>query len=291
MLQRCSNPVVAVTIPNDVYLTYSIFILTSAMRITSFPLNLRSESPSSQLKIAPAPYKKTDEKSPWLTPAEGPTTYVSLLRDEPYVPAPVLTHSSGLPSNPKLFLPPSINKDAEFVLTPDTLRYIGTTVKEFTDQIHDIHLAVRAAEARVLLQRSELTRIVGKCREMESLVERLKGPTKAACEARFEKVQNEQKVLLARMDRMLQGLMEQASPELSEHETKWFEELKRMKAEITGSGKYDEGSLAARTRLVCLPLILVSNSPVYVVRAAGKRICTVEARPKRILRTRKEKKG
>jgi nucleoporin NUP82 len=49
---------------------------------------------------------------------------------------------------------------------------------------------------------------------------------------------------------MLRGLMDKASPELSEYETRWFEELKRMKGEIGGAGRYDEGSLVARTRMV-----------------------------------------
>jgi nucleoporin NUP82 len=49
---------------------------------------------------------------------------------------------------------------------------------------------------------------------------------------------------------MLRGLMDRASPDLSEYETKWFGELKRMQNEIVGAGRYDEGSLAARARLV-----------------------------------------
>jgi nucleoporin NUP82 len=82
---------------------------------------------------------------------------------------------------------------------------------------------------------------------------------RTASEARWERIQAEQKVLLRRLDRMLQGLMEKASPELSEHETKWFEELKRMKEEISGSGRYDEGSLVARTRLVWLSISLTNQ--------------------------------
>jgi nucleoporin NUP82 len=148
--------------------------------------------------------------------------------------------------------------NADFKLTPDTLRYIGTTVAELSSQIHEIQLAVRAAETRSMLQRQELARVFAKCREMQAAVERLKGPQRIASEARWETIQTEQKVLLRRLDRMLQALMEKASPELSEHETKWFEELKRMKEEISGSGRYDEGSLAARTRLVCL-LISFNN--------------------------------
>ena len=103
-----------------------------------------------------------------------------------------------------------------------------------------------------MLQRQELARVSTKCREMQAIIERLKGPGRVASEAHLGKIQDSQKVLLRRLDQMLQGMMEKASPELSEHETRWFEELKRIKEEISGSGRYDEGSLVARTRLVCL---------------------------------------
>jgi nucleoporin NUP82 len=188
-------------------------------------------------------------QSTWLTPLEGPSTYMSLLGTEPYKPPPILSRPSGLPSNARLSLP-SGSKSAEFMLTPDTLRYIGTTVAEFTSQIHEIQLAHRAAEARATLQKHELTRMSDKCRGIETVVEALKGPKRAANEERFDRVESEQKSLLGRLDRLLQVLMEKASPELSEHETKWFEELKRMKDDITGSGRYDDASLIARTRLV-----------------------------------------
>lgn len=107
-----------------------------------------------------------------------------------------------------------------------------------------------------MLQRSELARMSSKCRDMESVIEDLKGPAGMTSRARFEAVQSVQKVLLGRMDRMLQELMERASPGLSEHETKWFEELNRMKGEISGEGRYDEGSLTARIRLVRYDRIL-----------------------------------
>ncbi|KAF9469037.1 hypothetical protein BDZ94DRAFT_1182915 [Collybia nuda] len=249
--RRCSNPVVAITIPNDVYLTYSIFILTSAMKITSIPLNLRSESPRPQPK--PLPSDDVNHSSLlqniWLTPLDGPSTYVSLLGTEHYKPPSILSHPSGLPSNPRLSLP-SASKATDFMLTPDTLRYIGKTVADFTTQIYEIQLAHRAAEARAMLQKNELTRLSSKCREIETLVEALKGPKRTTNEARFGRIQNTQKNLLGRLDRTLQGLMEKASPELSEHETKWFEELKRMKDDITGSGRYDDTSLVARTRML-----------------------------------------
>lgn len=223
------------------------------MRITVFPLNLRSESPRSRPVAledgvdVPPPLGK----SQWLTPVEGQSTYVSLLGGEPYKPPPLLASSSGFFPIPKLSLPPSPSDSKGFTLTPDTLRYIATTVAQITGHIHETHLAYRAADLRASLQKQELVRLSGKCKEMETAIQKLKGVTKDATEARIKTIEDRQKTLLARLDRMLQSLMEKASPDLSEHETKWFEELKRMKEDIIGAGRYDEGSLVARTRLVC----------------------------------------
>lgn len=242
---RTSSPVIAFTIPNDVYLTYSIFILTSTMRITTIPLNIRSEPLG--LKIyGSGPPSKVDI-SPWLTPVPGLPIYVSLLGTKPYE-LPIL-NPAGLPTNPKLSLPTS-SGSKDFLLTPDTLRFIGKTVSQITLQTGEIILAYNAATSRLMLQKSELARLVAKCKDMEFLVERLKGYSKNVMEERIPKVQEEQKRLLGRYDRLLQALMAKASPELSEYETKWFEELKRMKQQILGSGKYDEDSLVMRMKMV-----------------------------------------
>ncbi|KAJ7283796.1 hypothetical protein C8J57DRAFT_1171692 [Mycena rebaudengoi] len=257
--RRCSNPVIAVAVPNDVYLTYSIFILTSAMRITTFPLNLRSDSPLSRAKSQSSslpqdpPTKKSP--SPWLVPRDGPPPYVSLLTADPYTPPECLTRaSSGLPTNPRLSLPPSPAKNSsntsEFSLTPDVLRFLGTKVGALSAQLAAVQLAHRAAEARAGLQAAELARLVGKCAEVQGTIGVLRARRGPEAEARFARVREAQKGLHGRLERMLRGLMDKASPELSEYETRWFEELKRMKGEIGGAGRYDEGSLVARTRML-----------------------------------------
>lgn len=218
------------------------------MRITSFTLNLRSELPSPQ-KIVPNDDKRVSEESLVLT--ASPLGYISLLGNEPFSPASVLSRPMGLPSNPRLLVPGSRNSNnSEFVLTPDTLRYFGKTVEHFTSQIRDIRLAHTASEVRSALQTQELIRQQDIFDEMIELIERLKGSRYNASQEKIKRIQTVQKVLLARLDRILQSLMEKASPELSENETKWFEELKRLKQEVTGAGRYDEGSLVARTKLV-----------------------------------------
>ena len=220
------------------------------MRITSFSLSLRTEfQPLSPQKLLS---NGNDEGSQgWLIPAEGPPAYLSLLGNEPYTPPALFSRPLGLPSNPRLAVPgqPGSGK-SEFVLTPDTLRYLGKTVEHFSSQIRDILVTLKNAGLRSELQKQEFRRQQDKCGEMMKLVEKLKGSHHDAFQGKLKRIQDEQKVLLARLDRILQSLMEKASPELSEHETRWFEELKRLKEEVAGAGRYDEGSLVARARLV-----------------------------------------
>jgi len=251
---RCSNPIVGVVIPNDVYLTYSIFILTSMMRITSFPLTVTSELSRPELSKVEENVPALAEKTKWLVHASGPSDYVSILGNEPYKPPTLVSSPIGLPSFPKLSLPGSPSGTQEFVLTPDTLRFIAKTVGQISTQVREIHIAYRQVVTRTSLQKDELTAQAKKCGEMEKRIEELKGPLRQDAQTRFNKIQDEQKILLARLDRLLQALMKQALPELSEQETKWFEELKRMKQDILGAGRYDEDSLVARTRMVSMYL-------------------------------------
>lgn len=85
---------------------------------------------------------------------------------------------------------------------------------------------------------------------MVDLVTGLKGVRKERLEARQASILSTQKELLGRMERILRGLLLKASPELTEPEKKWFDELNRMKSEVLGSGKWDERSLVKRTRLM-----------------------------------------
>lgn len=136
------------------------------------------------------------------------------------------------------------------MLTPDSLRYFATTVQGLSNQIHEVILAQRGAEARAGLQKEEYAQMQKKCREMTTLMADIRVRRHSEVLARVERVKEAQKALMARSDRVLQALVNKASPELSEHETRWFEELRRMKDEVAGAGRYDEGSLAARSKLV-----------------------------------------
>lgn len=247
--RRCSNPIVAISVPNDVYLSYSILILTSVFRFTSFPLNLRTDLSLSRTAPDPIDKNQTPETEDFLAPIEGPSAYISLLGSEPFVPPPSLSRPSGLPSNPRIAVG-TPNTKTEFVLTPETLRYLGSTIESLTSQIHEIILAYKATEVRAELQAKEFERQQQKCSAMLDLIEQLGASRNNEVTERLERIREAYRALASRLDHRLQTLMQQASPKLSEYETKWFEELRRMKAEIAGAGRYDEQSLAARTSLL-----------------------------------------
>lgn len=218
-------------------------------------MNLRSDSPISRPQDLLVISNGNDR---FLTPLEGPPPYISLLSSESFIPASILSRPSGLPSNPRLAIGSPTSKQ-EFVLTPDSLRYFATTVQHLTNQIHEILIAGRAAEARADLQKKEFLQQQTECRKMMELMADLKGRRVTEVTSRAEKVRNMQKKLAARSDRILQALVDKASPGLSEHETKWFDELKRMKEDVNGAGRYDEGSLSARSKLVSRRNNFVSN--------------------------------
>lgn len=126
-----------------------------------------------------------------------------------------------------------------------------------TTHIRSVLVAHKVVEDRVELQKVEFARIQAKCGEMLRLIGQLKervndiqGVQEEGRAGRVERLKGKHKELMGRSDRLLQALMNGASPELSECETKWFGELGRMKAEVSGAGKFDEGSLKARVGLV-----------------------------------------
>ena len=224
------------------------------MRIVSVPLNMRAEPNSCESKVLRLEdTNSSTDKSKWLSCVDGPSSHESILVAEPFIPPSLTGRLSELSNSPKTLLPQVPSGSKELTLTPDTLRFLGTSVAQITSQSREVILACQVITRRMYLQQYELPRLTKKCHEMESILEKIQGPGRASTEDRLAKVQEEQKLLLARLDRLLQSLMEKASPELSEHEAKWFEELKRMKESVLGRGKYDEDSLVCRTRLVSVP--------------------------------------
>ena len=256
---RSSNPVVSLAIPNDVYLSYSIFMLTSTMRVVVLPLTPQTDvslvhkskriptTPEKALSIAPKGQLPPTFTPPSTTTVDKPKAWLSSSEFDPYTVPPIFSQPLGLPTNPRLALPASQSK-SEFVLTPETMRYLGQTVEHLRAQIDSVKYANAMAEAQVQIQTSEFHRQVRQVQQVLVMLELSRTKRYSAWKERVERVRKTQDELLERLDGMLRVYMRNVAPELSEQETKWFEELKRMKAEVLGQGRYDEQSLRARTK-------------------------------------------
>lgn len=139
---------------------------------------------------------------------------------------------------------------AEILLTPETLRYITSVGEKLLNEIYDAQKNYRELQIRIELQRQEYEHLQITARNIVNSLAQLNGPRKAAFQSRLKQVQENQVSLLGRMDKVLQALINKASPELNDHETRWFEELQRMKGQVLGAGRFDSGSLKYRIQQV-----------------------------------------
>ena len=220
------------------------------MRVVSFSLNMRSDLP---LKDG---HKSNVTVDRLYKPAEEPPAYISLLGTEGWKP-PSTLFSTGLPATPRLATPGS----KELRVTPDTLRFFSGKVDEFVTRIHGVESAYRQVNGRIDLQHEELNRQVTKINEIGMLLGELRGARQDRIEARTRAMQAGQQALIARLDRVLAELTKRANPTLSDNETKWFDELGRIREQVLGAGRYDEESLKARVQAVR------SDSFIFLARA------------------------
>lgn len=241
-----SNPVTSVVIPDDVYLTYSIFILTASLRLVTFALNLRAENNEPQVVHE---LQKQSELPP-LPSSSGPSTYNSILSAQAFTVPAAFARTTGLPPIPKLSLSHNDSGKTELNLTPETLRYLATVSERISGEVRDAQISCSALKSRTDIQRQEYERLQKAASEIINRAHELTGTRKTRLQEKMKAIQEQQKTLLSRMDKALRTLIKNASPELNEHETRWFEEFERMKAQVQGVGRFDQDSLRSRIRLV-----------------------------------------
>ncbi|KAH8830692.1 hypothetical protein DL96DRAFT_1707496 [Flagelloscypha sp. PMI_526] len=260
--KKSSSPVIGLAITDDIYLPYSAIILTSEMRVSCFPLFLRTDYttpgfPSSSSDDATQALTSAtgaltlstsapEKRRKWLLPIPNqPPPYVSLLANLPWNSPAVL--DDPLPDLP---LASSNSKQRDAMLTPESLRYLGKTVSALQSQIYQVQVAHRKTQQRAELQKQEVVRAATKAKEMIDKVERLKGPSRDHINARHAKVLAMQRTLLDRTEKMLHSIMKAVAPELTADEKEWFEELGNLRKEVEGKGVFDPEGLAHRTRIL-----------------------------------------
>ncbi|BGP13210.1 hypothetical protein JCM10213v2_001129 [Rhodosporidiobolus nylandii] len=242
-------PVVAMQVVNDVYLGYSLLLLTSALQLVGIELSLRIDPSASGLDPSSSqPSSVANAISPSSAPA-----YVSLL-DTPFTVPSLLARprAGGVSALPRLAPTPGGSKDLS--ITPDTLRQLGKHVSTVQTSVRELVEAADEVQHRLELQMKELSRQLGKLAELKQLRADLGKSTSASAagstEKRLRQVEANQRALIERTDRVLQRLMEQHQPEISAYERKWFDELGRLEKQVHGGADGGGSSLEVRAERV-----------------------------------------
>lgn len=227
-------PVVGLSLINDIYLGYSLLLVTSSLQLVGIELSLRIDS-----SLLPSSSPTTPRGI-----SSQPPPYLSLL-DSPFTIPPPLDKRSTVSSVPRLATKPP-GASSALVINPDTLRFLGKTVETFRYSIRDLVSAANVVQSRLELQMKELSRQLSKLNDLSRLSDTLRKSTSSreGLAGRLERVSRNQDALLQRTDRVLQKLMDAHQPLLSTYERKWFEELARLENVVEGKGS--ERSLQSR---------------------------------------------
>ncbi|GJN87826.1 hypothetical protein Rhopal_000781-T1 [Rhodotorula paludigena] len=237
--ERGAPPLEGLAVLNDVYLGYSLLLLTSSLQFLGIELALRVDPSAAALDSPSAP------STPAQPAAAAERAYVSLL-DTPFSVPPLLARVGAPPALPRL----ASTSKKELAITPDTLRTLGKHVSTVQTAVRDLVSAADTVQSRLELQMKELARQVGKLSDLDARRAELGKSVAGGVEGRVRAVEQAQRALLDRTDRVLQRLVESHQPEVSAPERKWFDELRRLEAQIEGAPDGDGAatSLTLRAR-------------------------------------------
>lgn len=222
----------SLNIINDVYLGYSLIIITESLQLITIELGLRVNAellPSLAESVAHA-----DDQARAVSSEES--GYVSVL-DEPFIIPPPFDRKAGVSAVPRLAVKPPAGSNGELVITPASLRFLGKTVESFRGEIRSLVTGADIIQRRLELQMKELSTQLGKLKELSNLSNELRKSTANpdGLTNRMDRVKARQEALLSRTDRVLQKLMESHQPVISTFERKWFDELDSLSVEIMGN--------------------------------------------------------
>ncbi|BGP53206.1 hypothetical protein JCM8202v2_000765 [Rhodotorula sphaerocarpa] len=210
---------------NDVYLGYSLLLVTQELQMVGIELSLRVD-----------PSAVEGDSAQEAASADSPA-YVSLL-EKPFSLPPLLANRP--PGAPPVLprLPPS-KKPLEN--NPESLRGFAKHVSTAQTAIQDLVSAADAVQSRLELQMRELSRQVDKLAELERMRDDLGKSVSGGTEGRLRRAEAKQRELLARTDRVLQRLVESHQPSVSTYERKWFDELERLEEQVVGRREDSDG--------------------------------------------------
>lgn len=234
-------PVAGLAVVTDIYLGYTLLMLTSFYQLFAKerPLVTEKEETSTNMDLEDKPLDvggDEDEQA-------SATPYVSLLEPQHFEPPAPLNQPSHVMSGPRFALPPGLTTDKGVKVTPEALRFLGRTIETLRTSMHDLVNAGAQVQDRFEKQTKELSRQLNKLSELHDSSMDAQENSEAVSE-RIAQAQERQKELVARSDRVLQKLLDARQPELSTFEVAWFEELEHMQGQVSGDGHF--GTLQSR---------------------------------------------
>lgn len=226
------EPVVGLQVINDVYLG-SFLLMFLPSRAYALELDLPDSQPADAASLPGSPSRPAKSSS---QPASG---YSSLL-STPFTSRPINLQTS--------------HRVTSSHITTESLQQLGQVVTSLRVDIRTVVQTTNETQDRLSLQLQELPRQLSKLVELRSSMPK----TEEGVE-RWEKAMEEQRLLVARADRLLQRLMEAYRPGVSDAERAWFGELTRMRNEVDRGlvrrvGKVREAIEATRPRAEALRL-------------------------------------
>ncbi|ORX91102.1 hypothetical protein K493DRAFT_287243 [Basidiobolus meristosporus CBS 931.73] len=228
-------PIVGLAVVSDVYLTYSLLIMTSSFQFVGMELALRVQIPTASSHL-----KESEESSE--------TSYIPLLPLPTYTPPEALGNFQGLTRQPRIVLPPN-HKGKQLKMDEESLRFLGQMVERLRDDAHVVVNAHNSICQRINLQIKEFHRQLTKLSEVSKIVHGDLREKETEVGQKVDKLRENQKKLTLRMDSLLQTLIDQHEPTLSEYETKYFKELKTIEHKLRGPSGYQSRMHKITTQL------------------------------------------
>ncbi|KAG0148788.1 hypothetical protein CROQUDRAFT_654356 [Cronartium quercuum f. sp. fusiforme G11] len=246
-IQISTPPMVqCMAVIDEAYLGYGLLVIVEGCQTLLHPLKHRPVS-SLDLRSPTTPRSHGDHgsgahqnNSPTIASARALTypradgiaadhrPYVSLLT-KPWKPSSFLSGRPGSQSLSRLKKPENLG-----TVDSKTFRYMAEMSKELDRQIRQLIEAANDGQDRLKLQLMEYERQLSHTCSAQETLARLSQEAKLSqdIEARILRITDSQKKLLERSDLILQRLSDSVNPSLSVGETRWFSELRRMKAEV-----------------------------------------------------------
>ncbi|KAJ8097857.1 hypothetical protein POJ06DRAFT_260304 [Lipomyces tetrasporus] len=114
-------------------------------------------------------------------------------------------------------------------VSEDTLQFLGDTVELLEPELKEVYLAGQTIQRRLVEQRAEVHRQLGKLAEIQS---RLVSSQHEEISSNVQRVIARQKELNERADKLYRNLIESQALPISESERKWIQELHRVRTTL-----------------------------------------------------------